>query len=62
METWQKILLLVMAGGLVYLFLPGLRHSLKNSRKAEKGEWQGVLIPLALVILFVLLLISSVRN
>jgi hypothetical protein len=62
METWQKIFLVVLAGGVLYMFLPSVRASLKNSPKAKKGEWKSVLLPIGIVILFVLLLISSVRG
>lgn len=62
METWQKILMAVLIGLVIYMVLPAVRASMKNSPKAEKGDWNSVLLPIALVVLFVLLLISSVRG
>ena len=35
---------------------------LKNSRKAEAGEWQTVLLPIGLVVLFVIFLVMMVRG
>jgi hypothetical protein len=56
---WEKLLLGVLAVGLIFLFRPGLKQALQQSAEAEK-DWKGLLIPLALVVLFVLLLISMV--
>jgi hypothetical protein len=55
---------MVLLGAIVVLVLlwfgPGVKTLLEQSRQAENRDWQGLLIPLALVILFVLLLISLV--
>ena len=37
---------------LIFLF-PRAKYWLKNSPKAEKGDWQAFIFPIALVILFV---------
>ena len=37
---------------LIFLF-PAAKYWLKNSPKAEKGDWQAFIFPIALVILFV---------
>jgi hypothetical protein len=63
METaaWWEILLGGLAAVLVVLwFRPGIRAAIERSRTAQK-DWPAALIPLALVVLFVLLLIASVR-
>ena len=64
METaaWWEILL----GGLIAVLLilwfrPGIKASMEHSRTAKK-DWPAVLIPLALVVLFVILLIGMVRG
>jgi hypothetical protein len=44
---------------LVVLWLrPGLKAALKQSRQAQHKDWQSLLLPLGLVMLFVLLLIA----
>jgi len=59
METWQQIILLLIAGVVAFLFFPGVKRMLDQSEKAEK-DWPAVLIPLGLVVLFVILLIMLV--
>ena len=64
METaaWWEILLGGLAAVLVVLwFRPGIRAAIERGRTAKK-DWPAALIPLALVVLFVLLLIASVRS
>ena len=61
MDLWMKIAwaaMLVML--LVYLY-PRAKHWLENGPKAQKGDWQSVLLPIALVVGFVMLLIMAVR-
>lgn len=62
METaaWWEILLGGVVAALVILwFRPGIRAALERGRTAKK-DWPAALIPLALVVLFVLLLIRLV--
>ena len=57
---WMKIgsaLLLLL---LIALIAPNIGRMMKESRKAEKGEWMGVAIPILGVVAFVLLLMSLV--
>ena len=64
METaaWWEILLGGLLAALVILwFRPGIRAAIERSRTAKK-DWPAVLIPLALVVLFVLFLIQWVRS
>lgn len=58
-ETWEMILIGALVVLLIFWFRPGIKASLERSRQAEK-DWKAVLIPLALVVLFVILLISLV--
>lgn len=60
MATWEKILIGVLALGLLLLFRPGLKEMMRRSREAENKDWGAVAIPLVLVVLFVMLLISMV--
>ncbi len=60
--AWWEVLLGGLAALLVILwFRPGIKAAMERSRNAEK-DWPAVLIPLALVVLFVLLLIQFVRG
>lgn len=61
MDTWMKIAYALALGAMVIFLLPRAKNMIKNSPKAEKGDWRGVIIPLVLVILFILFLIQSVR-
>jgi hypothetical protein len=49
----------ILAVLLVFLWRPGIKQALKRSQEAQEKDWRAVLIPLALVILFVILLISA---
>ncbi len=46
---------------LIYMY-PAAKHWLENSPKAEKGDWQAVIVPLLLVVGFVILLIMLVKH
>ncbi|HEY5604757.1 MAG TPA: hypothetical protein VIM41_16770 [Gammaproteobacteria bacterium] len=57
---WTKIGLAAIALVLLFFVAPGLKGALQQSQQAEK-DWKGVLIPVAIVVLFVILLIAAVR-
>ncbi|WP_455365780.1 hypothetical protein [Kaarinaea lacus] len=57
---WTKIGLGALALVILLFVAPGLKGALRQSQEAEK-DWKGVLIPVALVVLFVIFLIASVR-
>ena len=59
METWQKIAMAIVPLLIIFMLLPGIKGSLQQSREAKK-DWPGFLIPIALVILFVVFLLSTV--
>lgn len=62
MAAWWEILLGSAAALLiVYWFRPGIKASLERSKDAPK-DWQSILIPLGIVVLFVLFLIQIVRS
>ncbi len=57
---WFKIgsaLLLVM---MIVMVFPRAKQMLTNSPKAEKGDWGGVVLPIAAVVGFVVLLMAIV--
>ncbi len=59
METWQQIVLLLIGGLVAFLFFPGVKRMLEQSENAPK-DWPAVLVPLALVVVFVIVLIALV--
>ncbi len=58
-ETWEQVLVGAIALLAIFFFFPGIKATFKKSREA-KSDWTGLLIPIALVVLFVLFLISVV--
>jgi hypothetical protein len=60
--AWWEVLLGGALALLVILwFRPGVKAAIERSRTAKK-DWPAVLIPLALVVLFVWFLVGLVRN
>jgi len=62
MAIWEQVLLGMAAFILVFLFWPGVKAAMERSKAAENPDWKGALIPLAMVVLFVVLLIVISRN
>ena len=60
LSTWEMVLLGAITVLVLLWFGPGVKTLLEQSRQAEHRDWRGVLVPIALVVLFVLLLISMV--
>ncbi|MEM7541304.1 MAG: hypothetical protein AAF384_06900 [Pseudomonadota bacterium] len=60
MPNWEAWLVGALALVLVMFWFPSARRMWQNSPDAEPGDWQGVLLPLAAVVGFVLLLIALV--
>jgi hypothetical protein len=60
MATWEMLLLGVMLVLVLFWMGPGVKATLEKSRQAETRDWAGLLLPLAVVILFVLFLIAMV--
>ncbi len=61
MSTWEMLLLGAMVVLVLFWLGPGIRATLEKSRQAQSRDWSGFLLPIAIVVLFVLFLISSVR-
>ncbi|MBT3014097.1 MAG: hypothetical protein KUF77_19335 [Candidatus Thiodiazotropha sp. (ex Lucina aurantia)] len=57
---WTKIIWVILLGAMILFLWPRAKHMLKNSPKAQAGDWQAVLLPIAFVIGFVILLIMMV--
>lgn len=62
MQMWEQVLLGIAALVLVLVFWPGARVAMEQSRKAQERDWAGVLLPVALVVLFVMVLIILARS
>jgi hypothetical protein len=60
MPVLEQILIVVVTVLVVLWVRPGLKAALKQSQQAQHKDWQSLLLPLGLVILFVLLLIALV--
>jgi hypothetical protein len=60
MPVWEQALIAVVTVLVVLWFRPGLKAALEQSRQVQHKDWQSLLLPLGLVILFVLLLIALV--
>ena len=57
---WMKIgSALLLVGMLIFVF-PRMRHAVKNSPKGTSKDWMGFITPLAVVIIFIILLIQMV--
>ena len=57
---WLKIFSAVLIVGWIIYIWPRAKYWLKNSPKAQAGDWQAAILPLAAVVGFVILLIMLV--
>ena len=60
MSAFEKILVGIIAVLIFLWFRPGIKASLEKSRESEQKDWKGVLVPIAVVVLFVIMLIQFV--
>lgn len=58
-STWEAVLYGVLALLMILWFRPGIKAAMERSQAAEK-DWPAVLIPIALVVLFVVFLVVMV--
>ncbi|MCU7811547.1 MAG: hypothetical protein KZQ77_09950 [Candidatus Thiodiazotropha sp. (ex Notomyrtea botanica)] len=57
---WTKIIWAVAIVAMILVLWPRAKQMMKDTPKAEKGDWQAVVLPLAFVVGFVILLIMLV--
>ena len=62
MANWEQILLGMAALILAFVFWPGVKAAMQKSKEAENPDWQGALIPIGIVVIFVILLIVFARG
>ncbi len=55
-STWQMLLYGVIALLVIFWFRPGIKAAMQRSKDAEK-DWLAVLVPIAIVVLFVVFLV-----
>ncbi len=58
MALWEQILLGVFALLIIFWIFPGIKPMMEKSKEAPK-DWMGLLIPIALVVLFIFFLVST---
>jgi len=58
---WLKIISALFLVAMMFMLYPSLKHASKNSPKATKDDWIGVIKPILFVIVFVIALIILAR-
>ena len=58
MNLWEQILLGMVAVIVTFLFWPGIKKAIEQSKNVENPDWAGALIPIGVVVLFIIFLIS----
>jgi multisubunit Na+/H+ antiporter MnhB subunit len=61
MELFGKIALGVVLVMMLFYLWPAFKQWQEHGPKAQKGDWQAVVVPLALVVGLVVLLVALVR-
>ena len=57
---WMQIGSAILLGAMIVFLWPRAKQMLKETRKAEAGEWQSAILPILAVIGFVALLVMIV--
>ena len=57
---WMKIGSAILLGMMIIFLWPRAKQMLKETRKAEAGEWQSAILPILAVMGFVVLLVMMV--
>jgi len=58
---WLEIIAAIVLGMMLFRMYPVAKHWMEHGPKAEKGDWQAAILPLAAIVGFVILLIAMVR-
>lgn len=58
---WLKITSALMLIAMMFFIYPRLKHATQNSPKGSKEDWLGFIKPMALVVVFIIVLIMLVR-
>lgn len=57
---WLKIASAVLLVAMFFYILPSAKRMVKNSPKGSASDWMGFIVPMAVVVLFIILLIALV--
>jgi hypothetical protein len=61
MAVWEQALIAVAIFAVIYFWGPGAKKAMEESQKVENPDWKGAIIPIAMVVLFVIFLISLTK-
>ena len=61
MALWEQLLAGALGLFIIFRFLPGIKASMEKSKNAEEKHWGTVLLLTAVLVAFILLMISSVQ-
>jgi len=57
---WLKIVSAIFLIAMFFFILPSAKRMVKNSPKGSTSDWMGFVVPMAVVVLFIILLIALV--
>ena len=57
---WLQIAGAVLLGAMFFMIMPTAKRMVKDSPKGSSSDWMGFVFPMAVVILFIMLLITLV--
>ena len=57
---WLKIASAALLVAMFFMILPSAKRMVKESPKGSSGDWMGFVLPMAVVVLFIVLLIALV--
>ena len=57
---WLKIASAVLLVAMFFMILPSAKRMVKESPKGSASDWMGFIVPMAVVVLFIILLITLV--
>ena len=57
---WEKIATALFIGAMLIFIFPRMRHAMKHAPKGSSEDWRGFIFPIAMVVLFVVLLVMMV--
>jgi len=61
MALWEQILLGMGSLLILFFFWPGVKAAMERSKEAENKDWQGALVPIGIVLVFVIVLVMLAR-
>ena len=61
MALWEQVLAGALALFVIFMFFPGFKAPMENSKNAKEKNWGTLLLLASVMIAFVMLLVSSVQ-